>query len=118
MADTASLTTQTIYAELVDRCTSAVFEAEFPLNGSFVRVPVKDRVYWYFQEGTRDASGKQPRKYVGTDTPEIQQRIAKHGQAKDDYGQRRHLVATLRREGFRGPLEDAGRVLQALSAAD
>jgi hypothetical protein len=117
MADKVSLTAQTAYAELVDRCTTAAFEAEFPLNGSFVRVPVKDRVYWYFQEGARDASGKQPRKYVGPDTPEIQQRIASHGQAKDDYKQRRHLAATLRREGFQSPLENAGRVLQVLSAA-
>ncbi len=117
MANSVSLTTQTIYAELIDRCTASAFASEFPLNGSFVRVPVKGRVYWYFQEGARDASGRQPRKYVGPDSPEIRQRIAEHGQAKDDYRERRHLIATLRRAGFQGPSDDAGRVLRELSKA-
>ena len=70
MADTVSLMTQTAYAELVDRCTTAAFHTEFPPSGSFVRVTVKGRDYWYFQQGARDASGSQPRKYVGADTPE------------------------------------------------
>ncbi|MGH6974151.1 MAG: GSU2403 family nucleotidyltransferase fold protein [Stellaceae bacterium] len=117
MADAVSLTSQTIYAELTDRCATAAFDAEFPLNGSFVRVRIKERDYWYFQQGARDASGKQPRKYVGPDTPEIQEHIKNHGQAKNDYRERRHLVATLRRSGFQGPSEEAGHVLQALSDA-
>lgn len=117
MAEAVSLTTQTLYAELVDRCVSAAFEAEFPLNGSFVRVTVKDRDYWYFQQGARDASGKQPRKYVGPDTDEIRQRMADHGRAKNDYRERRHLISVLRRSGFQGPPEETGRILQALSDA-
>lgn len=112
-----SLTTQTIYAELVDRCATAAFDAEFPLNGSFVRVPVKGREYWYFQQGSRDASGSQPRKYVGPDTPELRERIENHGRAKGDYRERRHLVAMLRRSGFQSPDDQTGRVLQVLSAA-
>ena len=112
-----SLTTQTLYAELLDRCTTGSFEAEFPLNGSFVRVRVKDRNYWYFQQGTRDASGKQPRKYVGPDTPEVEQLIANHGHAKNDYRERRHLAASLRRAGFQSPPDGVGAVLQALSSA-
>jgi hypothetical protein len=117
MAETISLTTQTMYAELVDRCAAAAFETEFPLNGSFVRVTVKGRGYWYFQEGARDASGRQHRKYVGPDTPETLARIEHHGKAKHDYRERRHLIAMLRRYGFRGPSEDIGRVVQTLSAA-
>jgi hypothetical protein len=45
MADTVSLMTQTVYAELVDSCTTAAFQTEFPPSGSFVRVTVKERVY-------------------------------------------------------------------------
>lgn len=112
-----SLTTQTLYAELVDRCAVAAFEAEFPLNGSFVRVRVKDRDYWYFQQGARDASGKQPRKYVGPDTNEVRQRMADHGRAKDDYQERRRLISLLRRSGFHSPPEETGRILQVLSDA-
>jgi hypothetical protein len=112
-----SLADQTLYAELLDRCTAVAFAAEYPPNGSFVRVKVKGRDYWYFQEGSRDASGKQPRKYVGPDTPENRQRIENHGHAKADYRERRHLIAMLRRAGFQSPLEQTGRILKALSAA-
>jgi hypothetical protein len=117
MATSVSLTTQTLYAELVDRCAVAAFEAEFPLNGSFVRVRVKDREYWYFQQGARDASGKQPRKYVGPDNDEIRQRMANHGRAKDDYQERKRLISLLRRSGFQSPPEETGRILQVLSDA-
>jgi hypothetical protein len=117
MAAAVSLTTQTLYAELVDRCAIAAFEAEFPLNGSFVRVRVKERDYWYFQQGARDASGKQPRKYVGPDNDEIRQRMADHGRAKNDFRERRRLISLLRRSGFQSPPEETGRILQVLSHA-
>jgi hypothetical protein len=117
MAAAVSLTTQTLYAELIDRCQTAAFQAEFPLNGSFVRVRVKERDYWYFQQGARDASGKQPRKYVGPDNDEIQQRIATHGRAKDDYQERRRLISLLRRSGFPSPPDETGRILQVLADA-
>jgi hypothetical protein len=112
-----SMSTQTLYAELVDRCASAAFEKDFPPNGSFVPVTIKGRRYWYFQEGARDASGRQPRKYVGPDTPELQDRIKHHGRQKDDYRERRHIIAQLRRTGFQSPDEQVGRLLQALSEA-
>jgi len=117
MADTVSLTTQTAYAELVDRCTTAAFQTEFPPSGSFVRVTVKERDYWYFQQGARDASGSQPRKYVGPDTPETRKRIEEHKREKDDYRERRHLIATLRRAGFQSPPDQVGPVLATLATA-
>jgi hypothetical protein len=117
MTEAASLMTQTVYAELLDRCTAAAFHTEFPPSGSFVRVTVKDRDYWYFQQGARDASGRQPRKYVGPDSPTLRGRIQEHKQAKDDYRERRHLIATLRRAGFQGPPDQTGAILRALAAA-
>lgn len=117
MAEPISLTTQTLYAELVDRCATEAVEAEFPLNGSFVRVSVKSRDYWYFQEGARDPSGKQQRKYVGPDTDENRQRIADHGRAKNDYKERRRIISMLRRAGFQGSSEETGQIIGALSAA-
>jgi hypothetical protein len=117
MADPVSLTIQTAYAELVDRCTAAAFQTEFPPSGSFVRVAVKGRDYWYFQQGARDASGSQPRKYVGPDTPEARKRIEEHKQVKDDYRERRHLISTLRRAGFQSPPDQVGTILAVLAAA-
>ena len=90
---------------------------ERPPSGSFVRVTVKERDYWYFQQGARDASGRQPRKYVGPDSPNLRNRIHDHKQTKDDYRERRHLIATLRRAGFQGPPDQAGAILTALAAA-
>jgi len=117
MTKTASLMTQTAYADLLDRCTTAAFDTEFLPSGSFVRVTVKERDYWYFQQGARDASGRQPRKYVGPDSPNLRNRIHDHKQTKDDYRERRHLIATLRRAGFQGPPDQAGAILTALAAA-
>lgn len=112
-----SLIVQNLYAELVDRCASAAFAADFPLNGSFVRVTIKRRNYWYFQAGRRGESGTQHRKYVGPDNAEIRRQIAEHGRAKDDYRERRRLIALLHRSGFQSPPDEVGGVLQALSAA-
>lgn len=117
MVEATSLTAQTLYAELVDRCSAAAFEEQFSLAGSFVRTRVKGRDYWYFQQGARDASGKQPKKYVGPDSAEIRERIANHGRAKHDYRERRQLIAMLRRAGFHSPVEEAGRILHVLSKA-
>ncbi|MDE2007751.1 MAG: DUF1488 family protein, partial [Rhodospirillales bacterium] len=117
MTDDVSLTTQTAYAELLDRCQTAVFRTEFAPSGGFVRVAVKGRDYWYFQQGARDETGRQKRKYVGPDTPELRLRIAAHQQAKDDYRERRHLIATLRRAGFQSPPDRIGAILAALAAA-
>ena len=117
MAATASLMTQTAYAELLDRCAVAASRTEFPPSGSFVRVTVKERDYWYFQQGARDASGRQPRKYVGPDSPDLRGRIQEHKQAKDDYRERRHLIAMLRRAGFQGPPDQTGAILATLAAA-
>jgi hypothetical protein len=117
MAKIGSLTDQTLYAELVDRCEAADFEAEFPLNGSFVSANVKDRKYWYFQAGARNEAGTQPRKYVGPDSAAVLERIANHGRAKDDYKERRHLISMLRHSGFRGPPGETGRILQVLQQA-
>ncbi len=90
---------------------------EFPPNGSFVRVKVKERDYWYFQEGARDNSGHQRRRYVGADTSELRERIRRHGETKNDYRERRRLVAMLRRAGFAPAQEDTGRILKALAEA-
>jgi hypothetical protein len=108
---------QTIYAELVDRCAVAAFDADFPPNGSFVRVPVRGRVYWYFQAGARDETGRQPRKYAGPDSPELAARIAQHGKVKSAYNERRQLIAALRRAGLPAPATDAGAILAAMAKA-
>jgi hypothetical protein len=109
------LTLQTIYAELLDRCGSAAFDEAFDGEGNFTAKTTKGRVYWYFQQSSPE--GRKQR-YVGPDSPELQERIAKHRARLDDERERRTLVATLLRSGrLPRPLPEMGKVIQALAKA-
>jgi len=105
---------QTLYAELIDRCSVAAFDADFPPNGGFYKSTVKGRDYWYFR-ASPDSSGHRKQKYVGPDGPEVRERVAKHGKAKSAYKERRQLIAALRRSGLPAPPDQTGEILEALS---
>lgn len=81
----------TMLAELGQRTFDAQFEADFPLRGNFVTVPVKGKDYWYFdlpQDG-----GSKKRSYVGPKSDEeITKRIETFGQVKSSLKQNRRLV--------------------------
>jgi len=109
------LAAQTIYAEIIDLCAMADFDAAFPPNGSFIATTVKGRRYWYYQSGAKDASGRQSKKYVGPDNEHNAQLVARHGAAKSSYRQRRSIVAALKRFGLPGPADEAGKILRGLA---
>lgn len=111
------LATQTTYAEIIDLCALDEFDAAFPPNGSFVAVTVKERRYWYYQYGAADETGRQPRKYVGPDSKETAELVARHGAIKSSYRQRRSLVSALRRYGLPGPPDETGKILRGLASA-
>ncbi|WEX74817.1 GSU2403 family nucleotidyltransferase fold protein [Sinorhizobium numidicum] len=106
---------RTMFAELVQRSLDASFETDFSTSGNFVRVPVKGRYYWYFEE----TQPKKIRKYVGpADDPEIARRVESFQSIKDDLRGRRKLVSTLTREaGLAGPDRFTGDVVAAMGAA-
>jgi hypothetical protein len=108
---------QTVYADLVDRCSIATFEADFPVAGSFKKVPVKGRDYWYFQPSAADDTGKRQQKYVGPDSEDIRARIEQHGKVKDAYRERREMVRALRRSGLPAPLDTTGELIELLAKA-
>src|SRR5262245_50530186 len=85
-----TLIQQTTYAELVERCAAAAFSDAFPEQGSFTSKTIKGRRYWYFQVGAGQA---RLQKYVGSETPELLDRIAHHQQARSDELERRALVS-------------------------
>ncbi len=92
------LSYQTLFAELLQRCLDAEFDADFPETGSFKRVTVKGRAYWYFQHRT---DGRAKQTYVGpVSDEEIDRRVASFKTIKDDFRRRRKLVATLVREAY------------------
>ena len=103
---------RTAYAELVQRCLDASFDADFPATGNFVSVPVKGRKYWYFE----DSHTVPKRRYVGpADDAEINRRVAEFKRGKDGFRGRRKLVSTLTREaGLGAPERFTGDIIAAL----
>jgi hypothetical protein len=109
------LTAQTIYAELVDLCSAARFDVDFPPTGTFVAVTVKNRRYWYYQTSTRNQKGQQHKRYVGPDDEQTAKLIDRHGHIKSSYKERRAIIAALRAFGLSGPLDETGKILRGLA---
>ncbi len=110
-----SLTLQTAYAELVDRCGSDAFASAFPEDGSFTSKSIRGRRYWYFQV-SEDGARKQL--YVGPETPELLDRIERHKEARGDRRDRQALVSMLVRSAhLPRPAPEIGRIVEALAGA-
>lgn len=104
---------QTMYSELSQRALDGSFSADFPVQGRFVPVTVKERRYWYFDhpDGAR--------RYVGpAEDIELNLRVANFNEIKDDQRSRRRMVASLIRDAYL-PRPDpfAGDIVQALADA-
>ncbi len=110
-----SLTLQTAYAELLERCGLDAFAEAFPEEGSFTAKTQRGRRYWYFQVAE---GGSRKQRYVGPETHELLERIARHKAARQVHQDRRTLVSLLVRTAhLPQPLPDIGRVVEALAAA-
>lgn len=110
-----TLILQTTYAELLERCASTVFSENFPAAGVFIKKAVRGRSYWYFQ--LPSAEGRSQR-YVGPETSELLERIARHKEARDDERERRALVSTLVRSfGMSRPIPELANIVAALAKA-
>jgi hypothetical protein len=110
-----ALILQTTYAELLERCAAAAFSETFPTAGVFIKKTVRGHDYWYFQ--LPSAQGRSQR-YVGSQTPELLERIARHREARDDERERRALVSTLVRSfGMSRPIPDLANIVAALAKA-
>jgi len=110
---------RTMTAELSERVFDASFSADFPIEGRFVPVTVKDRKYWYFDQPPEGAGHRQDRRYVGpADDPEINKRVENFRAIKDDAKTRRKYVSTLVREaGLPEPDRFSGNIIEALANA-
>jgi hypothetical protein len=112
---TIDLVYRTMFAELVQRSLDASFETEFSTSGNFVRVPVKGKDYWYFEE----TQPRKTRKYLGpAGDPEIAKRVEAFQEIKGDLRSRRKLVSTLTREaGLASPDRFTGDIVEAMGQA-
>lgn len=110
-----SIIIQTTYAELLERCASSAFSEAFSEDGIFTPKSIKGKRYWYFQTST--AKGRAQR-YVGPETPELVEQIARHKMAHDDKREQRALVSTLVRSfGLPRPIPEIGEIIAALAKA-
>ncbi len=110
-----TLVTQTVYAELLERCASAAFSAAFTDDGVFTSKTIKGRKYWYFQSSSSEG---RTQKYVGPETPDLLKQIESHRAARDDERERRALVSTLVRSfGLPRPIPEIGNTISALAKA-
>jgi hypothetical protein len=106
---------QTLYAELSERAHLARMADDFGPAGQFIQRTHQGRNYWYYR--FLDQNSVRKDRYVGRDTPELADRIARFRDEKSDYKERRGIVAALKRVGLRGPDPLTGRVLEALAEA-
>ena len=108
---------RTMVAELQQRTFDAQWSADFPPTGRFVKVTVDNRAYWYFDQP--NGEGGQKRRYVGpVDDEEITARVEAFRGEKDDYQNRRKIVAALTREaGLVAPDRFTGAVVETLATA-
>jgi hypothetical protein len=125
--DPLSLAEHTLYAELVEQSLDAMFDDQFPENGSFVTRSVESRDgatrgYFYYQgyrpkNGDPDVKSRFSR-YVGpSDDPEIVQRVQRFLEIKAHRKSRAHLVDALTASGLPRPPVVIGRVIEALAKA-
>jgi hypothetical protein len=110
--ETITLATQTLFAELLQRCLDAEFDALYDERGTFTRKRSKGRMYWYHQ---RKIGGKVVSTYVGPVTDEsITTRVKRFAEIKSDYKGRRELVRALAATGLPTPDAMSGAVVEAM----
>lgn len=107
-----TLATQTMFAELMQRCLDAEFDETFQERGNFRKRLRKGRYYWYFQW---DEGGKKRETYAGPVTDaSITDRVSRFATIKSDFTQRREMVRALVATGMPVPLYPSGEVIDAL----
>jgi hypothetical protein len=109
------LSASTSYAELMERLRLSRL-GEFPAGSSFISKTVKGRLYWYVQMPTGGASSRK-QVYIGPDSDDLRERIARHGEHRADLEDRRRLVASIVASGAPKPDRTSGEIISALATA-
>ena len=122
-----SLAEHTLFAELYERSLDAVFDEQFPENGSFVtriaktREGVERRYFYYvgYRSGTEgEIKSKRYSHYVGpADDPEIAARVLRFKEIKAARKESSSIVSSLGGAGLPRPPAIMGRILEALARA-
>ena len=107
-----SLASQTMFAELLQRCLDAEFDTLYSEHGRFVRVRSRGRLYWHFRSSV---DGEKRQIYVGPVTDaNITDRVTRFADIKSDFKGRQELVRALIAAGLPSPDDLSGRVVEAI----
>src|ERR1051325_8486171 len=108
MAQSIPLPLQNVYVELVEQSTALEFAREFPSYGGFAAKNIGGNRYLYWQG---QIGGRRGPRFVGLETPELVQRIARHKSVRSgDVEQRSRMVAALIKGGLRAPPPQAAKI--------
>ena len=111
MAD-VSLTTQTMFADLIQRSLDAEFDDLYEERGHFIRRRKAKYLYWYYQ---RRNGPKLHEEYVGPVRDEsINERVKRFEKIKSDFKERREIVRALIATSLPTPDNITGRVVEAM----
>src|SRR5512134_860864 len=104
-----TLATQTMFAELLQRCLDAEFDELYDERGSFTRKRSKGRMYWHHQ---RKVGGKVVNTYVGPVADKsISDRVKRFADIKSDFKGRQEMVRALVAAGLPAPDSLSGAVV-------
>ena len=107
-----SLASQTMFAELLQRCLDAEFDHAYDERGTFRKKLSKGRMYWHHQQKIR---GKVVSKYVGPVTDKsITDRVERFSDIKSDYKERQEMVRALVAAGLPAPDAISGQIVEAM----
>lgn len=107
-----SLATQTLFAELFQRCLDAEFDDTYDERGTFRTKKSKGRMYWHHQQ---KIGGKVVSKYVGPVTDKsITDRVKRFADIKSDFKERQEMVRALVASGLPAPDSISGLIVEAM----
>ncbi len=107
------------FTEFMEMAEDAIFDPDYPANGSFHRRHRGSNTYWYYQRHAgMSPTGKQvvENRYVGkVGDPAVEERIAEFSRIKEQYRIRRRLIAMLRYAGLPSPRAEDQQVVTAIA---
>jgi hypothetical protein len=107
-----SLSTQTMFADLAQRCLDAEFDENYDERGYFVRRRKKKYLYWYYQR--RNGTGHYE-EYVGPVRDQsISDRVNRFDRIKSNFKERREIVRALSSVSLPTPDTTTGNVVEAM----
>jgi hypothetical protein len=112
MVTAISLASQTMFAELLQRCLDAEFDEQYDERGRFVRVRSRGHLYWHYRI---TENGKRLQTYVGPYADKsITDRVKRFAEIKSDFKERQQMVRALTASGLPSPDSISGRIVEAM----